>query len=243
MMKPTLFIADLHLSPDDPATAQAFASFIGGVAREAAALYILGDLFEYWIGDVQLNNPFFAAQAQKLRQLSQTVPVFFLPGNRDFLPGKRFAREAGVRILPDPSLIMLGDQRVLIAHGDAYCTDDVAYQRFRRIIRHPLTRLLWQLMPLTWRYRKAAGLREKSRQESPAKMDYLMDVNRATIESVLQEASVKTLIHGHTHRPARHLHENGERWVLPDWKNGTGGYLRHDADGLALLDLDHRPLQ
>lgn len=243
MMKPTLFIADLHLSPDDPATAQAFASFIGGVAREAAALYILGDLFEYWIGDVQLNNPFFAAQAQTLRQLSQSVPVFFLPGNRDFLPGKRFAREAGVRILPDPSLIALGGQRVLIAHGDAYCTDDMAYQRFRRIIRHPLTRLLWQLMPLTWRYRKAAGLREKSRQESPAKMDYLMDVNRAAIESALQAAGVKTMIHGHTHRPARHQHENGERWVLPDWKNGTGGYLRHNADGLALLDLDHQPLQ
>lgn len=242
MMKPTLFIADLHLSPHDPATTEAFAKFMEGPARAAAALYILGDLFEYWIGDEQLDQPYFAAQAQKLRDLSQSVPVYFLPGNRDFLPAKRFALASGAKLLPDPSLIELGQTTVLLAHGDAYCTDDAAYQRFRRIIRHPITRLIWQLMPLGWRYRKAAGLREKSRSESPAKADYLMDVSSTAIGQAMRQAGVQTLIHGHTHRPAHHHHEAGERWVLPDWQEGRGGYLRHDSEGFTLLRLDRQRL-
>lgn len=243
-MKPTLFISDLHLSPADPATAAAFHVFLANTAPGAAALYILGDLFEYWIGDDQLDDAFFAEQAATIRQLvGRGVPVFFLPGNRDFLPSRRFAAASGAALLADPSVISLNQQPVLIAHGDAYCTDDAQYQRFRRIVRHPLTQWLWFAMPRFWRQRKAAALREQSRRQGPRKAEYLMDVNVGAVGAAMRAAGVNTLIHGHTHRPARHEHREGIRWVLPDWKNGAGGYLRQDENGLILLDLNHLALK
>lgn len=227
MTAPTLFIADLHLNPNDPATAAAFRSFLEGPARAAASLYILGDLFDYWLGDDQLDDPFYAEQAAALRMLStHGVRVHFMPGNRDFLCARRFAAAAGLSIIPDPSIITLDGERLLLAHGDAYCTDDVAYQRFRRVIRNRLLQaILWHALPKSWRQKKAQQLRERSRQNNRRKDYRIMDVNAAAIDHALEEAGSRRLIHGHTHRPATHEHTQGLRHVLPDWHDGQGGYL------------------
>ncbi|WP_051711357.1 UDP-2,3-diacylglucosamine diphosphatase [Andreprevotia chitinilytica] len=239
MTQPILFISDLHLSPADPATAAAFHAFLVGQAREATALYILGDLFEVWIGDDQSNDPFYAEQVRAIRALVDTgTPVYFMPGNRDFLCGNRFASAAGLALLADPTVIAPFGMPVLLAHGDAYCTDDAAYQRFRRIVRSPITQWLWLRLPFSWRNREAAKLRQQSQQHNRAKADYILDVNVQAVEAAMQWANSATLIHGHTHRPARHTQINGTRWVLPDWHAGAGGYLRLDESGPSLHALD-----
>ncbi|KAF0812733.1 UDP-2,3-diacylglucosamine hydrolase [Andreprevotia sp. IGB-42] len=234
-----LFIADLHLSPADPATVAAFHAFLQGPARTATTLYVLGDLFEVWIGDDQLDDPFYATQAQAFAQLAGNgTAVRFMPGNRDFLCGARFAREAGLTILPDPTVITPFGAPVLLAHGDAYCTDDAAYQRFRRIVRNPLTQWLWRRLPLRIRNREAAKLRQQSQQHNRQKSAYILDVNSTAVEAAMRAAASQLLIHGHTHRPACHQHAGGTRWVLPDWHEGRGGYLRLDRHGTAMLRLD-----
>ncbi|WP_043648018.1 UDP-2,3-diacylglucosamine diphosphatase [Chitinilyticum litopenaei] len=227
-MTAALFIADLHLNPADPATAEAFAGFLAGPARAAGTLYILGDLFDYWLGDDQLDDPFYAAQAAALQALAaEGVALHFMPGNRDFLCARRFARAAGLTILPDPSVITRDGQRLLLAHGDAYCTDDIAYQRFRRFVRNRfLQAILWLALPRRWRQQKARQLRERSQQHNRRKDYRIMDVNADAIDAALAGHDCRILIHGHTHRPATHAHRHGVRHVLPDWHAGQGGYLQ-----------------
>ncbi|SMC28766.1 UDP-2,3-diacylglucosamine hydrolase [Andreprevotia lacus DSM 23236] len=240
--RPILFIADLHLSPADPATLAALHAFLAGTARAAAVLYILGDLFEVWIGDDQLAEPAYADIAASLRGLADSgVPVYLMPGNRDFLVGKRLARAAGLTLLPDPTVITPFGLPLLLAHGDAYCTDDAAYQRFRRIVRNPLTQWLWRRLPFALRNREAAKLRRQSQAHNRQKAAYIMDVNAAAVEHAMRTAASQTLIHGHTHRPAQHAHATGTRWVLPDWHAGQGGYLQLDADGISMHQLDGSP--
>ncbi|MBE9610306.1 UDP-2,3-diacylglucosamine diphosphatase [Chitinilyticum piscinae] len=233
MHSSALFIADLHLSPADPATAQAFLRFLEGPVQGTDALYILGDLFDYWLGDDQLDDPFYAAQAAALRALAtRGVRIHFMPGNRDFLCSRRFATSAGLTILSDPCVIELDGLRLLLAHGDAYCTDDVAYQRFRRLIRSRLSRALLLAMPRTWRQRKAAQLRKRSRNSNRNKDYRIMDVNARSIEQAFLNSGCSLLIHGHTHRPATHQHTNGIRHVLSDWHAGHGAYLAWESGEL-----------
>ncbi|HSC80582.1 MAG TPA: UDP-2,3-diacylglucosamine diphosphatase [Chitinolyticbacter sp.] len=240
--RPTLFISDLHLSPADPATAHAFVRFLADTAREAEALYILGDLFEVWIGDDQLHETFYADVARQLGAIADGgVAVYFMAGNRDFLCSERFASAAGLTLLADPTVATLADQRLLLTHGDALCTDDASYQRFRRIVRHPLTQWLWLRLPYRWRIRQAAQIRDQSSSMNRSKAAYIMDVNPDAVAKLMRERHCDTLIHGHTHRPARHAVSAGTRWVLPDWHAGVGGYLRADANGLSLLTLDGQP--
>ncbi|MFC7420310.1 UDP-2,3-diacylglucosamine diphosphatase [Iodobacter arcticus] len=239
MPSPTLFISDLHLSPEDPATTVAFHAFLQGPASSASALYILGDLFEFWIGDDGLDEAFNAEIVTAIAQLAdQGVKVFFLAGNRDFLPGTRFAAAAKLSILPDPSLIHINGQTLLIAHGDALCTDDLAYQRFRRIVRHPLVQTLFLALPRRWRQGQVEKLRQRSKASNQMKRSEIMDVNEEAIEQLMAQHHVQTLIHGHTHRPALHKLACGQRWVLPDWYQGKGGYLKADAEGFKMLTLD-----
>jgi UDP-2,3-diacylglucosamine hydrolase len=239
MPSPTLFISDLHLSPTDPATTAAFHAFLQGPARAASTLYILGDLFEFWIGDDGLDEAFNAEIVAAIARLSdQGVKVFFLAGNRDFLPGTRFAAAAKLNILPDPSLIHLYGQTLLIAHGDALCTDDLAYQRFRRIVRHPLVQALFLALPRSWRQGQVEKLRQRSKASNQMKRSEIMDVNGLAVEQLMAQHHVQTLIHGHTHRPAIHTLSQGQRWVLPDWYQGKGGYLQVDATEFTMLTLD-----
>lgn len=235
----TLFISDLHLSPADPATATAFSEFLLGPAQHAAALYILGDLFEYWVGDDQLNDAFYAEQCRHLVELAVTgVPIYFMPGNRDFLCGQRFALACGLTILPDPTMISIGQERILLAHGDAYCTADRSYQRFRRIVRNPVVQWIWFHLPRALRNGEARRLRQRSALQTSKKPASHIDVCPTTIEVVLSQSDAHLLIHGHTHRPARHTHHHGIRRVLPDWSEGIGGYLQHDGTGWHLHWID-----
>lgn len=241
-MKPTLFIADLHLTPNDPATEADFAAFLAGPARDAAALYILGDLFDYWVGDDQLVDPFYRTQAARLQALSnQGIPIYFMRGNRDFMTRERLATAAGFTHLPDPCVIHIDGQNILLGHGDLWCSADRKYQRFRKIIRSPITQWLLLRMPKRWRLNKAEEARARSRQHTPRKPESYTDVTPSAIRAAMQKAGVTLLIHGHTHRPLCHAEAYGTRWVLPDWQEGRGGYLLLSGQDIALLRLDGSP--
>ncbi len=234
-MRHTLFISDLHLSPDTPAATDALTHFLRNTAPAADALYVLGDLFEYWIGDEGLERPFAQALAQAFRALADGgVPVYFMHGNRDFLLGKRFALASGMKLLTDPNVVDLYGTRTLLMHGDTLCSDDVEYQKFRVMVRDPDWQLAFLSKPLDERLRMAREVRGKSEQAKQIKDMTIMDVAQATVDDAFRAHHYARLIHGHTHRPARHVHKvdgrDCERWVLGDWYD-HGSYLLCDASG------------
>jgi UDP-2,3-diacylglucosamine hydrolase len=236
-----LFISDLHLAPERPAANERFMAFLEGPAREAQALYILGDLFEYWIGDDDLDDPFNAVMTGMLRRLSAGgVQLYVMHGNRDFLMGSRFCAAAGAALLEDPSVHEIAGERTLLMHGDTLCTDDHEYQAWRRIARSAQWQRELLAKPLEERRAMVLGLREKSKAVTQEKADAIMDVNPGMVMQALRQHGVRRLIHGHTHRPGRHAHEvdarRCERWVLPDWY-GAGGYLELDATSARLARL------
>ena len=233
---PTLFVSDLHLSPERPDAADAFQGFLECEGAHSSGLYILGDLFEAWVGDDDLGLPFHAGIAAALKRIAQAgVPLHFLPGNRDFLVGPDLARAAGLVLLADPTRIDLHGTPTLLAHGDAWCTEDAQYQVFRAQVRD--TRWLADFLgkPLEVRRSLAVSLRERSEQAKAGKRSEIMDVSPDAITAAFREHAVCRIIHGHTHRPARHCQavdgRTCERWVLPDWFGTTGGYLSCDASG------------
>lgn len=238
----TLFISDLHLCAERPQSNSSFFGFLEREARSAQSLYILGDLFEYWIGDDDLDDAFNRAIVAALARLvAGGVPVYLMHGNRDFVMGEAFARASGVTLLPDPSLIKLHGQQVLLMHGDTLCTLDLEYQAFRREARSQpwIHNLLRQ--PLTQRRAAVEALRRKSEREKRVKPAEIMDVAPAEVEAMLRRYGYPRLIHGHTHRPARHVHvvdgHACERWVLADWYQG-GSYLACDESGCRAVQLD-----
>ena len=225
----TLFVSDLHLIETRPQANEAFLSFLEREARGADALYILGDLFEYWIGDDDLSDPFNAVVAGLLKDLSaRGVPVFVMHGNRDFLLGPGFCRAAGATLLVDPAVVTAGGEPALLMHGDTLCTDDLDYQAWRRTARSAEWQHGFLGKSLAERRREILALRDKSREVIQAKPAEIMDVNAAAVAEALRRHGVRRLVHGHTHRPGHHaLQVDGracERWVLPDWY-GRGGYL------------------
>jgi UDP-2,3-diacylglucosamine hydrolase len=224
-----LFISDLHLAEERPAANERFIGFLERTARGAEALYILGDFFEYWIGDDDLEEPFNAVMAGMLRSLAADgVPVYVMHGNRDFLIGERFCAAAGAVLLPDPSIVQAGGEKTLLMHGDTLCTDDLEYQAWRRTARSAQWQGEFLARPRAERRRQILGLREKSKEVTQAKPADIMDVNELAVARALQAHGVRRLVHGHTHRPGHHAvalpGATGERWVLPDWY-GPGGYL------------------
>ncbi len=238
---PMLFISDLHLSPGRPRPVKLFHHFVDTVASGAGGLFILGDFFEAWVGDDELDVPFNAAIVAALRRLADSgTPLFFLPGNRDFLVGEDFARAAGLTMLPDPVTIDLSGTPTMLSHGDLFCTDDAAYQAFRSQVRNPEWQTGFLAQPLAERQALAKSLRERSERAKADKTPLIMDVNPTAVLAAIHAHGVARLIHGHTHRPARHEIRIGEktveRWVLPDWYE-TGGYLLCDDSGCRALDL------
>ena len=243
----TLFISDLHLDPSRPAITELFLDFLRGEARQAEALYILGDLFEAWIGD---DTPSSAADAVALalHELHDAgVPVYFIRGNRDFLIGNDYATRAGMQILADPSVIQLYGNPVLLQHGDLLCTDDVAYQAFRAQTRDPAFIAQFLSQPLEARIAFAQKARAASqahqsemKEGDRAQFETVTDVAPAEVVSTFQRYGVNTMIHGHTHRPAIHTVAVGDhsciRIVLGDWYE-QGSVLRVDADGYRLEQL------
>ena len=235
-MKPfTLFVSDLHLDASRPAQVQEFVHFLRTEACQAQALYILGDLFEVWIGD---DDPAEGLDEviEALRQsTARGVAVRFQHGNRDFLLGEGFARRTGIEILPARQVVDLYGTPTLIEHGDLLCTDDVAYQRYRRRIRHPITLALLGNLPRSWRLKMGQRLRRVSAEAVAEKPPDIMDVNGETVRQVMRSEGVYTMVHGHTHRPAVHRFKVDEadavRAVLGDWYE-QGSWLVADSDGL-----------
>lgn len=217
----TLFISDLHLDPERPATTRAFVDLLQGKARHCDALYILGDFFEAWVGDDD-DAPLSREVIAALRALTDSgVPVFFMHGNRDFLVGEQFARDSGCSLLADPSVVSLYGKPVLLMHGDLLCTDDTDYQAFRAQCRSAAWQQQVLALPLQQRRELAAKLRQDSREASSNKAEDIMDVNAGAVMAALAEHGVDLLIHGHTHRPQIHTLTTPDgdktRVVLGDW--------------------------
>lgn len=230
-----LFIADLHLAPERPETVARFLDFLAGRARRAERLYILGDLFDAWIGDDDDTPPYPQIRAA-LRALTEAgTACRLLRGNRDFLIGRAFARDTGCTLLRDPTLVGLGGERVLLMHGDLLCTDDVAYQRFRRRVRNPLVQRLFLWRSLARRRAQAADYRRRSGSATAAKTAASMDVSEPTVARIMRRHAADRLIHGHTHRPADHAFAlDGRpvvRQVLAEWHPERGEALVADAGG------------
>jgi len=238
---PTLFISDLHLHENRPEIQQWLSAFLQGPARRSDAVYVLGDLFEYWIGDDAVS-PMAAEVALQIAQLDAAgVPCFFIHGNRDFLIGPDYAKQAGLQLLAEQVVIDLYGTRTLVMHGDTLCTDDVEYQAFRKRSRDPG----WQAAILTQsveeRTRMAREARDTSMQHTGSMAAEIMDVNEAAVLDAFRRHEVQRIIHGHTHRPAFHRHELpdgswGERIVLADWHR-RGSYLEVSPDRVRALDL------
>jgi UDP-2,3-diacylglucosamine hydrolase len=221
----TLFISDLHLTEERPEANERFIELLEGKARAASALYILGDFFEYWIGDDDLGLPFHAVIGGLLKDLSaRGVQLYLMHGNRDFLLGERFCATTGATLLDDPTVHEIEGEKTLLVHGDTLCTDDVEYQAWRR--KAPERR------------RSIVQMREKSKEVVQGKSAEIMDVNDDAVREALRRHGVRRLIHGHTHRPGRHAVEvdgqRCERWVLPDWY-GRGGYIEVTGAGPKLV--------
>jgi UDP-2,3-diacylglucosamine hydrolase len=236
----TLFISDLHLDAGDPSLVRHFHAFLQSDARAADALYILGDLFEAWLGDDD-PEPLAREVVAGLRAVTDAgVPCFLMHGNRDFLIGERFCRETGSTLLDDGTVVELYGERVLLMHGDALCTDDVGYQRLRRIVRNPAVQWILRHLPLEQRRGLARRLRAGSRAHVGSIAPEIMDVNAQAVAAAFRTAGVRTLVHGHTHRPGVHDFEvDGapvRRIVLGDWYE-QGSVLRWSQQGVELRTL------
>ena len=235
----SLFISDLHLTEERPEANERFIAFLEDKARGAEALYILGDFFEYWIGDDDVGEPFNAVIVGLLKSLTQrNVQVSLMHGNRDFLIGERFCAATGAKLLPDPSVLEIQGVKTLLMHGDTLCTDDVEYQAWRRKARDPAFQASFLAKSVAERRLAVDQMREKSKQVIQEKTAEIMDVNEDAVRQALRGHGVRRLIHGHTHRPGRHAlevdGERCERWVLPDWY-GRGGYVEVDRRGPRLV--------
>lgn len=237
----TLFISDLHLEAARPEIGEQFLAFLESEGVRADALYILGDLFEYWIGDDD-PDPYYASMKEALSDLTgRGVPVYFMHGNRDFMIGESFAADTGVRLLADPTTVNLYGRPVLLSHGDSLCTDDVKYQEVRRMTRNPS----WQGAMLNKSVEERRAFAKQARTDSMAHgasvEPAIADVNQAAVEALLRRHDVLTLLHGHTHRPA--IHEfpldgrPATRIVLGDWYE-QGSVVRWDEDGPELSVLE-----
>ncbi|MBA3929592.1 MAG: UDP-2,3-diacylglucosamine diphosphatase [Xanthomonas sp.] len=243
----TLFISDLHLDAERPAVTELFGAFMQKEAIRADALYILGDLFEAWVGDDDPSDT-GAYVAARIREVADAgVPVFFIRGNRDFLVGDAFARRARMRILPDPAVVMLYGKPAILMHGDLLCTGDTAYQAFRAQTRNPAWQAQFLAQPLAARLAFAAQARAASaahqggmKQSDKATFETLTDVAPATVDTTFTQFRIDTLIHGHTHRPAIHdltvENRTCQRIVLGDWYE-QGSVLRVEPDGMTLDSL------
>lgn len=231
-----LFISDCHLDPARPLVTAALLAFLDQRAQQADRLYILGDLFEVWLGDDD-DLDALAPLIQSLRNLAASRPVYFIAGNRDFLLGRDFAASVGIELLQETQLLNLGEHRVLLLHGDTLCTDDTDYQAFRAQVRSADWQAEFLARPLAERKRIAAQLRSDSADAMAQKTEEIMDVNAAAVEQCFASNAVDTIVHGHTHRPAVHRLARGrQRIVLGDWNPGPSYLSWHQQKGFELLD-------
>lgn len=234
-----LFISDLHLQQDHTQTTAAFLEFLQQHAIHASVLYILGDLFEYWAGDDDIDTPYHQQIVEALKSLSKAgVQIFWIEGNRDFLVSDAFLTATGATALADPCIVSVAGKSIILTHGDAYCTDDLSYMEFRQKVRDPAWKRQFLAMPLQERKKIIAALRTGSRAEQREKDYAVLDVNQDAIKALFSQLDASIMIHGHTHRPARHVSHAPSalvRYVLPDWdyddQPTRGGHIAIFPDG------------
>lgn len=235
-----LFISDLHLSPATPELNAQFRRFLRGPALTASSLYILGDLFDAWIGDDD-PSPFSAEVKNLLADAAAHLPVYFQHGNRDFLLGEVFARETGIHLLPDEYVLETPFAPWLLLHGDQLCTDDTEYQKARQLLRSPAFKAQAMAMSIPQRLEKAAEIRRMSGEAMAAIPENIMDVNQDAVEETMRRHQVRHMIHGHTHRPSLHEFsldgQPAQRAVLADWKIPGSFALRLDSNSGDLLSI------
>ena len=243
-----LFVSDLHLSPRSPGATRLFLQFLGGRARQADELFILGDLFEAWIGDDDCDAPFNAEVVAALRLASESgLKISAMHGNRDFLLGTGFTAASGVKLLNDPYVLSTAEWQFVLSHGDALCLDDAAYMAFRTQVRNPEWQAALLAKPLIERRAIAAHMREVSESSQRGKENPYTDLQAAATDDFLREHGYATFIHGHTHQPAKHDHIvdgiHVERWVLADWHEDRGECLVWDGEALSreAITLENRP--
>lgn len=239
------FLSDLHLAEERPDTLALFSRFLDVLPTPGDAVYILGDLFDVWIGDDD-DSPLAQRVKTELRRLTRHgVSLYLQRGNRDFAIGRRLADDTGARLLPDAHVVEVAGEPTLLMHGDLLCTDDTEYLKARRRFRNPLFQWFMLRKPLAERRRLAAHIQQRSRQRKALKADYVMDVNDDAVVRYLLRHRVRRLIHGHTHRPARHWltlpdGQRAERLVLPEWHDSQVQVWTADHDRLRPVTLDTR---
>lgn len=247
----TFFISDLHLHVSRPAITERFLKFLSEKAKFARALYILGDFFEVWIGDDNLSNPHDDRIITALKDYSNSgIPVYFMHGNRDFLIEKQFAKASGCHLISDPHLAVIDGQRIVLTHGDALCTLDIPYQRFRRFVRSPFIKWLFLSLPLMLRQKIAGGIRAKSIEEKSKNQQKFEEnilenprysITHDTVVELLQCYHATTLIHGHIHQPGLHEfilnHQPAKRLVLGEWRSDETFIAEFNSGKLNLIDL------
>jgi len=231
----TLFISDLHLDASQPQITKTFFYFLEHIASTADTLYILGDFFEMTIGDDD-DNAFTQSIIRALSRLTASgVPVFLMHGNRDFLMGKAFAQRAGITFIPDPTIIELANQKILLMHGDSLCTEDKSHQRFRKIVHNSIVQKLFLSLPLSFRRKIANQMRKRSIQTNSTKSASIMDVTESAVDAAIKKYHASKLIHGHTHKP-----NLGEKRIVLDAWHDHGNYLIIDQNGKAeLINIPH----
>jgi UDP-2,3-diacylglucosamine hydrolase len=236
----TLFASDLHLDSEAPWAIDAFIAFLQGPARNAEALYLLGDLFEVWVGDDDDNSDNNRTCAALGALTASGVPVYAIHGNRDFLLGESFAARTGVKLLPDPVLVELYGVPTLLSHGDVFCTEDTSYQQLRSIVRQTSWQERFLSLPLDARRQLASAARAGSKAHTERTIPTIMDVNPDAVLCAFRATGARRLIHGHTHRPAIHLCEvdgvNSERVVLAPWYEAAS-CVSIDANGVREISL------
>ncbi len=230
----TLFIADLHLSPDRPTSLNLALDFLAGRAKRAKALYILGDLFEVWLGDDD-DEPVYKSILTALHDL--TIPIFVMHGNRDFLLGPKFSAMTGCQLISEYQVIELYGKPTLLMHGDILCTLDTDYQTFRHQVRNPKWQQFFLSQPLAVRRKFTKEARESSKMKIKNTCDEIMDVTVEAVSENLAKYNVTQLIHGHTHRPNVHEDNGNIRWVVGDWNEDSAIILVCDSEGCRLIDL------
>jgi UDP-2,3-diacylglucosamine hydrolase len=233
-----VFVSDTHLNDSSPETIAKFINFLEKNVSKYGCLFILGDLFDWWIGD---DTNQFPQITTALKKLSKSMSIYFIAGNRDFFIGKEFEKKTGIQILKDPTLIQLGNKKTILLHGDTLCVDDKKYQKFRTIARSIIIKKIYLNLPLVLRQYIFKAVRKKSDEGKKSKNIEIMDVNQAAVENLFNEFNCPPLmIHGHTHRPKKHYYnfnnKHCERWVLNDWYDSES-FLLWDKKKLKVVNI------
>lgn len=229
-MSKALIIADLHLTAIEADKTQLFTRFCQDVASEYDQLFILGDLFNTWLGD-DLSTGSYQVVIQALKQLSQSTQILVMHGNRDFLMGREFAANSGVKLIEGPFLLETDAQDYVLTHGDELCTDDTDYQQLKAVLQHPITKAIFVRLPKRVRLKLSGQLRKKSVAAQQYKSREIMDVNAEAVDTLMQKYPGAHLIHGHTHRQGAHTGEHYNRYVLGDWGVKLGNAIALDDGG------------